>query len=68
MVGFYEYVRQAGSNAGFTLVKDVVQFSSTHSFVYPVVAFLGRRLLVLTVPTVDSERGFFRQNLIKADA
>lgn len=38
----------------FTSVKDVVQFSSTHSFVYTVVAFLGRRLLVLTVPTVDS--------------
>lgn len=68
VVGFHEYVRQVGSNAGFTSVKDVPQFSSRHSFVYPVVAFLGRRLLVLTVVTVDGERGFFRQNIIKTDA
>lgn len=47
VVGFHEYVRHAGSNAGFTSVKDVAQFSSRHSFVYPVVVFLGRRLLVL---------------------
>lgn len=51
-----------------TSVKDVTQFSSRHSFVYPLVAFLSRRLLVLTVLTVDGERGFFRQNLIKTDA
>lgn len=67
-VGFHGYVRHAGRNAGFTSFKDVAQFSSRHSFVYPVVAFLGRRLLVLTVLTVDGERGFFRQNLIKTDA
>lgn len=68
LIILHEYVRLTGSNAGFTSVNDVPQFSSRHSFVYPVVAFLGRRLLVLTVRTVDNERGFFRQNMIKTDA
>lgn len=62
IVGFHEYVRHVGSSAGLTSVKDVAQFSCRHSSVYPVVGYLGRRLLVLLVSTVDCERGFSRQN------
>lgn len=67
IVGFHEYVRHVGSSAGLTSVKDVAQFSCRHSSMYPVVGYLGRRLLVLPVSTVDCERGFSRQNLIKTD-
>lgn len=67
VVGFHEFVRHVGSSAGLTSVKDIAQFSFRHSSVYPVVGYLGRRLLVLPVSTVDCERGFSRQNLIKTD-
>ncbi|XP_052706729.1 zinc finger protein 862-like [Crassostrea angulata] len=67
VVGFREFVRHVGSSAGLTSVKDIAQFSFRHSSVYPVVGYLGRRLLVLPVSTVDCERGFSRQNLIKTD-
>ena len=67
VVGFHEFVRHVGSSAGLTSVKDIAQFSFRHSSVYPVVGYLGRRLLVLPVSTVDCERGFSRQNLINTD-
>lgn len=67
VVGFHEFVRHVGSSAGLTSVKDIAQFSFRHSSLYPVVGYLGRRLLVLPVSTVDCERGFSRQNLINTD-
>lgn len=37
-------------------VKVVAQFSYRHSSMYPLVGYLGRRLFILPVSTVDCER------------
>ena len=47
------------------ITKDVAQYGAKHDEQYPTIAKAARRLLVSSVSTVDCERGFSRQNLIK---
>ena len=67
VVGFHEFVRHSGSNIGLSTVKGLTQFGIRHSELFPVVGFIGKRMLILPVSTVDCERGFSKQNLIKTD-
>nr|XP_022317923.1 zinc finger protein 862-like [Crassostrea virginica] len=67
VVGFHEFVRHSGSSTGLSTVKDLAQFGIRYSDLFPVVGFIGRRMLVLPVSTVDCGRGFSKQNLIKTD-
>ena len=53
VVGFHEFVRHSGSSTGLSTVKDLAQFGIRHSELFPVVGFIGRRMLVLPVSTVD---------------
>lgn len=48
-------------------VKDVAQIAVKQICSYPSLGLLAKRLLVLPVSTVDCERGFSKQNLIKTD-
>jgi hypothetical protein len=46
-------------------INDVCQVALKHGEVYPIVSQLAVKLLVVPVSSVDCERGFSRQNLIK---
>ena len=46
-------------------VKDMVNLAIKHKDLYPAACEAGERLLVAPVSTVDCERGFSKQNLIK---
>ena len=45
-VGFHEFVRYSGSSTGLSTVKDLAQFGIKHFELFPVVGFIGRRMLI----------------------
>ena len=67
MKSFLRFVGKKIENGHQTLqtTKDVAQYGAKHDDEYPNVARAAKRLLVSPVSTVDCERGFSRQNLIK---
>ena len=67
MKSFMRFVEKKRENGHQTLqtTKDVAQYGAKHEEQYPNIAQAARRLLVSPVSTVDCERGFSRQNLIK---
>lgn len=67
MKSFLRFVEKKIENGHQTLqtTKDVAQYGAKHDEQYPSIATAARRLLISPVSTVDCERGFSRQNLIK---
>ena len=67
MKSFLRFLEKKVENGHQTLqtTKDVAQYGAKHDEQYPNIAAAARRLLVSPVSTVDCERGFSRQNLIK---
>ncbi|KAJ8321756.1 hypothetical protein KUTeg_000227 [Tegillarca granosa] len=67
LIGFHGYIRGMGCSKSISTVRDVAQIAVRQICSYPVVGMLAKRLLVLPVSTVDCERGFSKQNIIKTD-
>ena len=67
MKSFIRLVGKKVDNGHQTLqtTKDVAQFAAKNEEQFPNVATAAKRLLVSPVSTIDCERGFSRQNLIK---
>lgn len=67
MKSFLCFLEKKVENGHQTLqtTKDVAQYGAKHDEQYPNIAAAARRLLVSPVSSVDCERGFSRQNLIK---
>lgn len=67
MKSFIRLVGKKIDNGHQTLqtTKDVAQFAAKSDEEFPNVATAAKRLLVSPVSTVDCERGFSRQSLIK---
>lgn len=51
----------------YSTSKEVVQLVLKNRAIFPILAVAAERLLVIPVSTVDCERGFSLQNLIKTD-
>ena len=63
-VDFSHTMLEQGCKA-LTCTRDMANLALKHQDVYPGAAKATRRLLVATVSTVECERGFSRQNIIK---
>ncbi|KAJ8301785.1 hypothetical protein KUTeg_020772 [Tegillarca granosa] len=67
ILGFHEYIRNMSGSKTVSSIKDVAQVAVKQICNYPSLGLLAKRLLVLPVSTVDCERDFSKQNLIKTD-
>lgn len=62
----YVQVQVTKKSEGVKTVTDVAQLGIRLMDIYPVVGVVCKRVLLLPVSTVDCERGFSKQNLIKS--
>jgi len=67
LLAFNSFAKVQAARHTFTSCLDVAQVAVRARGSFPLVASAAERLMVIPVSTVDCERGFSRQNLIKTD-